>query len=395
MEQFMAHLKKRGRYYSVRFYSSTNGKVKTVTKSLGTRHKDVAQKMVRELEKLESLGKIDPYRSGFNPQRALKAHQQKDQIQCASVKEALEIFYQAKQHLSPATIAAYKRALDHFVDLNDLEKTDPRSITARHFEKVIFKKGINAATRHYYFRHMRTWWRFLKKRKIVDQDYFELIREDLPKIQENTRPKMITEQELQKLFKVFDKELERKKKLPEFDPDKVQHWFKPVIAIYFYGGLRKHEATYSPDINYSGLQGENLTFEDGTLTYIDLPATKGRKERRIPIIRSLRCYLNEYLAIRGPVGPKDYLFMYMGGKTKGQPVRGDRVYREFKRYAKVAGISSTRSLHGMRHQAVTQWIDDGFHTMEASLMAGHSSIQVTEKYTHLTAKRLKEKMDQL
>lgn len=181
---------------------------------------------------------------------------------------------------------------------------------------------------------------------------------------------MITEAELQKLFEVFDRELERKKKLPEFDPSKVQHWFKPVIVVYFYGGLRKHEATYSPELVYSGLQGENLTYQDGTLAYIDLPATKGRSERRIPIIRSLRRYLNEYLAIRGPVGPKDYLFMYMGGKTKDQPVRGDRVYREFKRYAKVAGIPSMRSLHGMRHQAVTQWIDDGFHTAEASYMAG-------------------------
>lgn len=28
------------------------------------------------------------------------------------------------------------------------------------------------------------------------------------------------------------REMERKKKLPEFEPDNVQHWFKPVIAIY-------------------------------------------------------------------------------------------------------------------------------------------------------------------
>jgi site-specific recombinase XerD len=49
----------------------------------------------------------------------------------------------------------------------------------------------------------------------------------------------------------------------------------------------------------------------------------------------------------------------------------------------------------MRHQAVTTWIEKGFHTAEASYMVGHSSQKVTEKYTHLTAKRLKEKMDHL
>lgn len=71
------------------------------------------------------------------------------------------------------------------------------------------------------------------------------------------------------------------------------------------------------------------------------------------------------------------------------------MYREFKRYAKVAGIPTTRSLHGMRHKAVTIWIEKGFHTAEASYMTGHSGQKVTEKYIHLTAKRLKEKMDRL
>lgn len=392
----MAYLKKRGKYYYAKWHTTLNGERKSVRKALGTRHKDVAQKMLRELEKLESLGKINPFRSGFDPQRAIKINNQnEDQIQCTTVKEALKLFYQAKQHLSPTTIAAYKRALDHFVELNGLTNVDPRNITIRHFENVIFKKGITAATRHYYFRHFRSWWKFLKKKNIVDRDYFELLKEDLPRIKENTRPKMISEKELLKLFKVFDRELERKKKLPEFEPSKVQYWFKPIIALYFYGGLRKHEAAYSPEISYSGLKGKNLVYEDGELSYIELPPTKGREERRIPIISSLRFYLNDYLTIRGPVDPEEYLFTYLGGSTKGNPVRGDRVYREFKRYAKIAKVPSTRSLHGMRHQAVTKWIEDGFHTAEASMMAGHSSLKVTEKYIHLATKRLKEKMDRL
>ena len=71
------------------------------------------------------------------------------------------------------------------------------------------------------------------------------------------------------------------------------------------------------------------------------------------------------------------------------------MYREFKRYYKKAGIRTSRTLHGMRHQAVTTWIEKGFHTAEASYMAGHSNQKVTEKYTHLTVKRLKDKMDKL
>jgi integrase len=222
-----------------------------------------------------------------------------------------------------------------------------------------------------------------------------MLKEDLPRIRENTRPKMISEEELGILFKKFDEELERKKDLPEFDPNLVQHWFKPIVALYFYGGLRKHEAAYDPELSYSGLKGENLIYEDAELSYISLPPTKGRKERQIPIIDELKQELDKYLKMRGKLSPSDYVFIYFGGSTKEKPVRGMRVYREFKRYCKEAGIPTSRTLHGMRHQAVTTWIERGFHTAEASYMAGHSSQKVTEKYTHLTVSRLKDKMCQL
>jgi len=156
--------------------------------------------MVTELEKLESLGKIDPFSPGFNPKHALSDDKPENQVNCNTVSEALDLFYSAKQHLSPATVDAYKRALDHFVDLNGLEKASLKSIRPHHFENVIFKKGISTATRHYYFRHFRAWWKYLKKKKVVETDIFDSLKDDLPRIRENTRPKMISEEELKTLF---------------------------------------------------------------------------------------------------------------------------------------------------------------------------------------------------
>ena len=391
----MAFLTKRGKYYSINWRTSVDGKVKSTRKALGTRHKDVAEKMLKELEKLESLGRINPFANGFDPKKELQRNTQKETVLCNTVSESIELFYKSKNHLSPATIGAYQRALDHFVELNELTDVHPTNVLSYHFENVIFKKGITSATRHYYFRHFRSWWKFLLKKNIAEKDYFPTLKQDLPRIRENTRPKMISEEELGILFKKFDDELVRKKDLPEFDPNLVQHWFKPIVALFYYGGLRKHEAAYDPELSYSGLKGENLIYESGELSYISLPPTKGRKERLIPIINELKKELDVYLKIRGKISSSDYVFIYTGGNTKGQPVRGMRVYREFKRYCKEAGIPTSRTLHGMRHQAVTTWIEKGFHTAEASYMAGHSSQKVTEKYTHLTVKRLKDKMDSI
>jgi hypothetical protein len=216
----MAFLIKRGKYYYVNFYSEELGK-KNVRKSLGTRHKDVAQKMITELEKLESLGKINPFSKGFNPKKVLQRNTSDETTDCNTVSESIELFYKSKKHLSPATIGAYQRALDHFVELNELSDVHPTNVLSYHFENVIFKKGITSATRHYYFRHFRSWWKFLLKKNIVEKDYFPTLKQDLPRIRENTRPKMISEEELGILFKKFDEELARKKDLPEFDPNLV------------------------------------------------------------------------------------------------------------------------------------------------------------------------------
>lgn len=62
MEQFETNWgengisEKRGRVYYIRYHVSENGETKSLMKSLRTRQKDVAQKMVRDLEKLEDLG---------------------------------------------------------------------------------------------------------------------------------------------------------------------------------------------------------------------------------------------------------------------------------------------------------------------------------------------------
>jgi len=232
----MAYLKKRGRVYYIRYHISENGETKSLMKSLRTRHKDVAQKMVRDLEKLEDLGEIDPFSDGFDPVASYK-ELHKPKQQCSTTREAADLFYKKKEYLSPKTIDAYKRAIEHFIEFNNLAETNPKLIKTDHFENIIFKPGIKSPTRHYYFRQLRTWWNWLLKKEIVQKDLVTPIKEDLPRIRENTRPKMISEEELKTLFKTFDSELGRKITLPKFDPERVQKWFKPIVVLYFYGRL--------------------------------------------------------------------------------------------------------------------------------------------------------------
>ena len=117
-----------------------------VRKALGTRDKDVAQKMIKELQELELLGKVDPFAPGFDPKEALKGDQPTDKKYCATARDVLDMFYSAKQHLSPATVDAYKRALEHFIELNGLEKASPKSITIRQANSRGKSSGISRAS---------------------------------------------------------------------------------------------------------------------------------------------------------------------------------------------------------------------------------------------------------
>jgi integrase len=320
-----------------------------------------------------------------------------------TMREAADYFYMKKDHLSNSTVhnaenrtihnsGAYEQAIEHFISKNDIADLSPRLAEKSHFEKIIFKPDIKTPTRWFYFKQLRVFWNKLLDWNIVKNDYLASIKKDMPKKRSNLRPKMLSQDELHLLFRTFDKELERKRARPDWDESLLQHWFKPLMAVYFYCGLRRSEAAYNSKVHYSGLKGKNLQYDAGELATIYLTDTKGRKERVIPIPKPCKRALLTYLDVRGTIKPDDYVFIYLGGFRKGWPVRGEQAYKKFKHYLKKAGLPKSRTLHGLRHERVTTWIEKGFNPAEAQFMAGHTSIKITEGYTHLTGKNLYEKM---
>jgi len=401
----MASLKKRGKYYYIKFTNTVDGDTSESVKSLGITRKDKAEEAQSYLEQLAQKDQIDPFSDSFNPKSILKSWKKKKRKKSRNnnintMRKAADYFYRKKAHLSNKTVnldakkpsqwGAYQRAVEHFISINEMAELPPKAVRLDHFERLIFKPDIKASTRRFYFRQLRTFWNVLLRRGIVDDNYIEDLKRDIPKEKENTRQKMINEQELKQIFNSFDEALERKKEMKDFSERYAQRWFKPMMATYFYGGFRKSEIAYNQVLDYSGLCGENLEYSDGQLEMIFIPATKGRKERLIPISKKWKAYLMPYLDWRGALNADDYIFVYHKN-GRYLPVTAAQAYNEFKRYAKLAGLPKERTLHGMRHERVTTWLQEGYNTSEAQQMAGHSSSSVTNKYTHLKAQKLLEK----
>ena len=144
--------------------------------------------------------------------------------------------------------------------------------------------------------------------------------------------------------------------------------YRPLFALCYYAGLRKTEATQ--------LRAENVNWSQGYM----LITGKGSKERIVPIHPRLRVYLRR-------ANKEGYLFL--------NPKTG-RPWQDFKkalqRASDKAGISQHVYMHLLRHGFGTHSIQSGINLRSLQILMGHSSSQVTERYTTLAAQFLTEEL---
>ncbi len=141
-----------------------------------------------------------------------------------------------------------------------------------------------------------------------------------------------------------------------------------LLSFILYTGVRVSELT-------------NILIDD-----IDLRANnvrilgKGEKERIIPIADDLSLLLRRYLKIRNYKGK--YLFINKYG-GKFTPLSVQLIV---KKYVKKARITKRITPHKLRHTFATLALESGVSPITISELLGHSSLNTTMKYTHVTSK---------
>ncbi|WP_311523166.1 tyrosine recombinase XerC [uncultured Corynebacterium sp.] len=120
---------------------------------------------------------------------------------------------------------------------------------------------------------------------------------------------------------------------------------------------------------------------------------KGNKQRVVPFGREATLALNEWLEFgRSELAngkAEDAVFVgSRGGRIDQRQVR-----RIVERAGQRAGVSDI-SPHTLRHTAATHMLEGGADLRVVQEMLGHSSLQTTQIYTHVSAQRLKNVYDQ-
>lgn len=170
--------------------------------------------------------------------------------------------------------------------------------------------------------------------------------------EEKTLPKIISREELTRLFDACANPKHR-----------------VMFRLMYSSGLRRCELTK--------LTPEDIDTKDGKCRVRVLNG-KGHKDRytvlSTKVLKELREY---YLSCR----PGHYLF---NGQRKGQPMSNEGLRHALNAAVKKAGIRKEVNMHVLRHCFATHCIEHGMNIKTLQYLLGHSSVQTTMIYLHIS-----------
>ncbi|MEO8024655.1 site-specific tyrosine recombinase XerC [Polaromonas sp.] len=167
--------------------------------------------------------------------------------------------------------------------------------------------------------------------------------------------------------------------LAEAEPSSAQGLRdRALLELLYATGLRRSEAAslgvYDPDL----LRGV-LWVRHG----------KGGKQRVVPLGTRATAWLEKYLTeARGELLAADSQALFIS--DYGQPMRADQIADKVRRYMQFAGIHKGGATHLLRHACATHMLEGGADIRFIQAMLGHTSLETTEIYTHVSIDKLIE-----
>jgi len=115
---------------------------------------------------------------------------------------------------------------------------------------------------------------------------------------------------------------------------------------------------------------------------------KGRRDRVTPIGARALAWLDKYVLEARPqllVFDHETLFV----TDYGEPVMPEFVADRVRKYMDIAGIDKPGATHLLRHACATHMLEGGADIRFLQAMLGHSQLNTTEIYTHVSIEKLK------
>ena len=244
-------------------------------------------------------------------------------------------------------------------DIIDLEEVTAREVRAWQMEHM--DRGENPGTVKRRLSSLSSFFRYLRRHNLFDADI-------MAKVSAPRQPKRLP---------VFFKEGELEHLYDEglFPDDFIGRRDRLMLRMLYETGIRRSEL--------AGLKVQGVDFSSLTIKVLG----KRNKERIIPIESELAHNISEYLALKEQEkGASEWLFV---GRKGGQITVQD-IYNTVKKYMPLLSNADRISPHVFRHSFATHILNEGGNIQAIKELLGHSKLDTTEIYTHVTREHLKE-----
>ena len=248
------------------------------------------------------------------------------------------------QHYAPSTVKTYKNVLIKF--LIAFKNDDLNQISIQNLQVYIrqlqFQDNISAAYQKQILATIDKFYVFYFQRKLNLSSLY-------PKQESYPLPKYLTVPEIKRLLSHCNN---------------LKHLC--VLKIMYGCGMRVSEviSLKLKDIDSKGM-------------YLHIRSPKDKKDRIVPLPKSLLLSLREYIKV---YCPKHYLFE--GQQVEYYSVKS--IQNFIKKYARAAKIKKNVTPYMLRHSYATHQMEKGVDIRYVQDFLGHKSIKTTERYTHIT-----------
>lgn len=377
----MASLKKINKHYYARFVRRENGQRVEKTFSLKTKSKKTADSLLRRLETDSELGKIDVFNE-FNFRKWRDSDFIDEQETSVHLQSAIAEFINESTHRGPKTLAHYKIVLKKFCEQTGISMP-LKEVNASDIRDYCFKPNISPNTSNNYLRHIKTFFNWCLDKGLIDSNPAVGIKKK--PVAEKLADQILSKDDFKKLLHTMREKIQSKIASRSVVTSKQsQKWLEPIFLVSYHGGLRLSEI-----IN---LRWKNIDFKENTIIVID---GKGGKSRTVIIFDDLKKALFDWKEEAPFSGNGDYVFSSPTCTSESKPLYSDNISAAFRQYRKEAKLADSIHFHSLRHSCATNMLNSGFDITHVKEMLGHASIEVTQRYLHLTANDIQERAKKL
>jgi len=272
-----------------------------------------------------------------------------------------EFLAYAKANHSPKSVLLFESVLESFGNL--FPKLSLRELTPEHIDKFKTKRlgqKLSPVSVNIELRMLRSALNSGRRWKFLESDLFEGFS-FVPVPQQS--PVFLTRDDFQKLIERIE-----------------ENWLREVVTFAVLTGMRRGEITH---LKWSDIDLSKRVIH---LQTSETFRTKQGKRRTIPL-SDTAFYL---LKSREGKSPAEYVFT-----LNDQPIFEGWVTHLFKRYVRDAGLDERLHFHSLRHTFASWLVQDGVSIYEVQKLLGHSSIAVTQVYSHLQPEQLHDTVNRL